>query len=131
MAAALSRVPDELHGELRKQLRTVGEQVREDAAANASWSSRIPGALQMRVSFDGPRTGVRISASAKKAPHARVYEGIVDDPFRHPFFGNRDWWYEQAARPFLMPAAEKAHENVVAGALEAIDSTLARHGFGR
>lgn len=130
----LQRIPTDLRKELRPRLRTAGEQVMASAKASASWSSRIPGALSLRVSFAGDRAGVYIEANAKRAPHARVYEGLMADPFRHPVFQNkrRDAaWVEQAARPFLLPAARGGYEAVVDAVGDAIDTVLAQHGFGR
>lgn len=127
----LQRIPVELRKELRPRLTAAGNEVLGDARANAAWSSRIPGALTLRVSFAGDRAGVYIEANAKRAPHARVYEGLVADVFRHPLFGNREAWFAQAARPFLLPAARGGFEAVVDAVDDAIDTVLTQHGFGR
>lgn len=130
----LQRIPVELRKELRPRLTAAGNEVLGDARANAAWSSRIPGALTLRVSFAGDRAGVYIEANAKRAPHARVYEGLVADVFRHPVFARRGRsapWVAQAARPFLLPAARGGFEAVVDAVDDAIDTVLTQHGFGR
>jgi len=131
LASDLARVPDELRPELRAAMRGVGQKVRDQAAANASWSSQIPAALQLRTGFEGRRAGVTVIASTGRARHARVYEGMVRDPFRHPVFGDRGTWVSQPARPYLLPAAEQGREDAAAGVVAALDTVLARRGFGR
>lgn len=132
LAADLARVPDELRPELRREMRAVGEQVRQAAAADAAtWSTQIPSALSLRTAFEGSRVGVTVAAVVGKARHARVYEGITRDPFRHPVFGDRTRWVPQAARPYLLPAAEAGREDAVRGVQAALDTALARSGFGR
>lgn len=127
----LARIPEQLRPELRRAMREVGQQVRDAAAANASWSTQIPGALQLRTAFEGRRTGVTVVAALGRARHARVYEGLVRDPFRHPVYGDRSNWVAQAARPYLLPAVEQKRDEAVTGVLAAIDTVLARNGFGR
>lgn len=105
LADRLGMVPAEQRKTVRKVLREAGQEVRDAARSNASWSSRIPGSLRVRVAFTGPRPGVYVSAAASAAPHARPFEGMTGrNPFRHPVFGNREAWVQQAARPFLVPA---------------------------
>lgn len=131
LAADLARIPLALRTEARREMRAVGESVRQSAAANASWSRQIPAALQLRTAFDGKYAGVTVVASVAKARHARVYEGITRDPFRHPVFGDRETWVAQPARPYLLPAAAAGREDAEVGLVAAVDSVLARHGFGR
>lgn len=126
----LRAVPKELRKEVRRGLHKAGRIVRDDARRRASWSSRIPRSLGVRTAFSGKRTGVRVVADAKKAPHARPFEGIGgNSSFRHPVFGNREKWVEQRTRPFLAPAMEankgKARDEIRA----AVDAALRRAGF--
>ena len=90
--------------------------MREDMARRASWSSRIPGAIRLRISW---RTGrVEIRVDARRAPHARPYEGTDGNAFfRHPVFGDRDRWVSQRTRPFFFPAV-RAHRRRVIDAVE-------------
>lgn len=137
LARDLARIPVELRKEVRPRLREAGQSVMDAAKGNAAWSSRIPGSLTLRTSFSERQAGVFIEANAKRAPHARVYEGMVSDTFRHPVFQRSGQsrrqtpWVEQAARPFLWPAAQGGYEVVAEALGEAVDAVLAAHGFGR
>lgn len=100
---------------LRREMRGVGKEMADDAKANASWSTRIPGAIQVRTRLTGKRPGVRIRVNSDLAPHGRVYEDITGrGSFRHPVFGDRETWVPQASRPYLrravlsnLPAAKR------------------------
>ncbi len=123
LRADLSRVPEDMRGQVRKAVRAAGQSTLDDARSNASWSSRIPGALTMRVSLAGNYPGVVVLARASVAPHARPYEGILSDPFRHPTWGTPPW-VPQSARPFLFPAAEANAEPFRQGVRDAVDAAL-------
>lgn len=125
------RIPAQLRPEIRRRTAAVGAKALRAAQQNASWSSRIPAALSLRTSFGGRNPGVEIVASQKKAPHARVYEGIVQSTFRHPVFGDRDWWVAQRARPYLLPAARGAGAELALEVGRAVDEVLTARGFGR
>ena len=132
VAADLARLPKEVHARLRPRLRRAGETTLRRAQANAAWSSRIPGALSLRVSFSKRAPGVTIVASTAAAPHARAFEGILRDSFRHPVFGIRDAaWVEQSARPYLRPAAQATGGMVVSESLAAVDEALTAVGMTR
>jgi hypothetical protein len=107
-------------------LKQVAQPIVAQARANASWSTRIPGAIRARVL----KRGVDIIVSRKKAPHARPYEGVTGaDKFRHPVMGNRDRWVSQDTRPFLGPAVMQ-HRHKVREALAQVIQDAARHnGF--
>lgn len=105
------RLPLAQRRELRGRIKRGGDLIAGEARQNASWSSRIPGAIKVRARISTRETAALISVDAEKAPHARAYEGISSraTTFRHPVFGtgeNRtDWtWVSQEKRPFLMPA---------------------------
>jgi hypothetical protein len=121
----LQEVPKELRSELRKRIRSAADVIKTAAQSNASWSSRIPGAISVRTGF-GRGSAVRVVVSAKRAPHARAFEGITQDgrgTFRHPVFG-RDVWVEQPTRPFLQPAVRQHQDRVVRDVQDAIDHVL-------
>jgi len=127
LVGELGVLPDDIRRDLRKGLREAGEAALNQARANASWSSRIPGAMSLRVYTSGPRTGVSLRVDSSKAPHARPYEGIGGrgDSFRHPVFGG-DAWVSQSIRPFLAPAAAKVRAQVMAAAEQAIANAARR-----
>lgn len=120
-AQAFSHVPEELRKQLRPRFRAIGERMKAQAAANASWSSRIPGSLKVRVSLAGKRPGVYVLAEASSAPHARPLEGLNGrNPFRHPVFGNENVWVAQSARPYLLPALMATREQSEADLRDAL-----------
>lgn len=126
---ALGRIPKELHREVRPRLRELGQDTMREAQANASWSSRIPRALSVRVSLNSRRPGVSIRASLKVAPHARALEGILDDPFKHPVFGDETTWVAQRARPYLLPATHAAGPRLRQTVVELLDEVHRRVGL--
>lgn len=125
MSDRLAAVPEDVRAGMRPALRAAGQRVRATAASNASWSSRIPAALQVRVRLNGPRMGVYVLASRAAAPHARPLEGIVSDPFRHPVFG-MDVWVAQRARPYLFPAARDHRADIESAVNAAVTDALRR-----
>jgi hypothetical protein len=110
LAKQLGSVPIELRRELRPKLRASAQHIVDDMRQRASYSTRIPGAIRMTVSFSGRGSGggVKIRVDSQKAPHARVLErgndGSRSSTFRHPVFGNTDSWVSQKTRPFFFPA---------------------------
>lgn len=125
----ITQIPKEFQRQARPLLRTAGQQILRDAAMRASsWSSRIPHSLSLVVSFAERRPGVRIRASLAVAPHARVYEGMLDDWFRHPVFGGNTW-VDQRARPYLLPAVRMGQHYVIEAAVEAVNEAARRAGL--
>ncbi|MEV7908512.1 hypothetical protein AB0P04_43675, partial [Streptomyces anulatus] len=111
LIADLGRVPAELRKELRPAIQRAAREVLTEARSRASWSSRIPGAMRIAVRFTGKAAGASVVVSAARAPHGRPYEHLGSPgTFRHPAYGNRRVWVEQAARPFLFPAARATRE---------------------
>lgn len=135
LARSLGKVPDELRKELRPQLRAAAEVIRRDMKARASYSTRIPGAIRLDVSFSGRGKGggVRLRVDSKRAPHARVLErgndGSRSSTFRHPVFGDRDVWVSQPTRPFFFPALEANRDQVKKNISAAVQAALRKaHG---
>lgn len=125
----LARVPDDYVSEIRPQIRRAGQQWVQDAKGNAGWSTRIPGSIGLSVLFSRKSAGVYLTASVAKAPHARVYEGIVSDVFRHPVFGNRDTWVQGRSRPYLLPTVRRAYDQMSDVLNDTLRTVLRRHGF--
>lgn len=122
----LREISTEVRREIRPAIKKAAEPIVRDAKKNASWSSRIPKAIRVSVL----KRGVEIRVSAKKAPHARVLEGITGNrTFRHPLFGNRERWFDQKTRPFLTPAVEKHLPKVRAAVIRIVDEAAVRHGY--
>jgi hypothetical protein len=130
LADSLRDLPEKLRPRVRPMLRSAGEQVARDARRNASWSTRIPGSIAVRVSFTGRRPGVLIVARKAIAPHARAYEGITGRAtLRHPVFGDREVWVAQPVRPFLAPAVGAYGPKLADDAARAVDEAARDAGF--
>jgi hypothetical protein len=132
VARDLAKIPAELRRAARTRIKVAGESVLRQGQANASWSSRIPAAMSLQVSFSGRNPGVTIVVDSAKAPHARPFEGIVADTWRHPVFersGRPTPWVQQAARPYLLPAAQAGFDLAVEGITAAVDEVLTNAGF--
>lgn len=137
IAADMRRLDPATRKAVRPKLRLIGEQLRSAAAANASWSTRIPGAMSIEVSFRANREGIRLRVDQAKAPHARPYEGMTSGgSFRHPVFGTgdrqgfwtKDTFVSQATRPFMLPAAVAVQPAASQLILAAIDEASAEIG---
>lgn len=123
------RMPKEAHRAIRPALRDAGSDILQTAALNAMWSSRIPHALSLRVSLAGRRPGVFVRVDSRAAPHARSFEGILSDEWRHPVYGNERNWVAQRARPFLLPAVEETGPRVRERIAAALDEAIQKSGF--
>lgn len=90
----------------RSGLREAGELVKQKAAANASYSSRIPGSLKVRATGRG---NVNITAGGAAAPNGAPIENRGRGHVRHPIFGRGDrstWrWTEKNSHPSFLFAA--------------------------
>lgn len=130
LVGELGVMPGEVRSGLRVGFRAAGQVTLEHARGNASWSSRIPGAMGLRVSTSGRNTGVMLRVNSARAPHARPYEGIDGrGTFRHPVYGDRDTWVAQATRPFLRPAIEATRPAYLKAAEEAVTRAARSGGF--
>lgn len=118
----LKRLAPAVQKELNAEIKGIAGEIVSAAKANASWSSRIPGAIGLSVTT----TRVGVKANRRKAPHARAYEGTrragfgTQKSFRHPVFGNRNVWVSQPTRPFLAPAIRANQDQFFARAEDAI-----------
>jgi hypothetical protein len=126
------KLPPALRKELRPALKRGAEPILAQSRANSSWSTRIPRATRISAKFQSRRGGVVIAVSAKRAPHARPYEGLSGSPFRHPVYGHRDRpWVAQATRPFLFKAVEAKGGAVTEELAETVIEIGRRHGWNR
>lgn len=112
--------------EVRPAIQKAAEPIVADARRRASWSRRIPKAIRVSVA----KRGVNIVVSSARAPHGRVFEGIRgNSSFRHPVFGHRDRWVEQATRPYLSPAVEAGRGKVRAELVSVVEDAARKHGY--
>lgn len=87
---------------LRAELVAIGNVVAQDARSDASYSTRIPGSIKVRVTSGG---NVKVVMGGDAAPNAVPIENGGRGHVRHPVFGNRDVWTDKNSRPaILLPA---------------------------
>lgn len=127
----LGKVPPELRKALRPALKKAANPILADAKRRAAFSTRIPKAIRVSVTYSKKKAGVRLVVNQKRAPHARPLENLGQrGTFRHPLFGNYHRWTDQLARPFLFPAVF-AHAEDVSKAVDATVEQVAKDlGFG-
>jgi hypothetical protein len=126
----LRKIGDGVGRNLGKEFKKAAGPVAQQARANASWSSRIPGAITVGVSSSRRFPGAQIKVSKDKAPHARLYEYPGrGGSFRHPVYGNREVWVDQQGRPFIRPAVRAKGGEFVKAADRAVDSAAKAAGF--
>lgn len=115
---------------LRKNLRAAAEPAAGQVRANASWSSRIPAAVAVRVAFTAKRgAGVSVVVNRKQAPHARPFENFGHPGvFQHYTFGAPPI-EDQLAKPFFFNEMENVMPNVEKAALDAINEAAKAAGF--
>jgi hypothetical protein len=123
----LGAIPPDVNRAMRPGVRRAAQPALQRIRQNASWSSRIPAATKLSTS--GVRAGVTIRTDAKKAPHARPYEGLSGSPFRHPVYGNRENWVAQAARPFFYRGIEATADQIRDAIADVVADAAKRHGF--
>jgi hypothetical protein len=115
---------------LRKNLKAAAEPMKRQVQANASWSSRIPGAVGVQVRFTAKRVGVSVFVSRKKAPHARPIENSgKSGEFEHPLFGDRSHPVLQPAKPFFFAEMARHMPEVEKACADAIDEAARSAGF--
>lgn len=85
----------------------------------ASWSVQVPPSV--RVSGGG--TSATVSSAAGPS-----YPNEVPR-VRHPVFGHRDRWVDNAYRPFLAPAAAAKADAAAAEVAKAVDDICHRLGY--
>lgn len=128
----LSQAPRAIQTGTRRVMRQVGSDVLADAKSNAGWSTKIPGATQMRVTLAGGSPGVELRVDTKAARHGRVMEGFSGLVFRHPVFareGRAQVWVPQTARPYLTPAVVEGAEEFRREAAAAASEALSEHNL--
>lgn len=127
LVAAFGKVPAEVRTAIRPAVREAGNLIAGKAKQNASWSSRIPGAISVTSSITSSG-GAVVRVNSQTAPHARPYEGRGSPGgfFRHPVFGNRENWVPQQTRPFLKPAVESEADKAKALIATAVTETTSR-----
>jgi hypothetical protein len=85
------------------------------------------GPVDAAAAADGPARD-RDPSLPREGPHARAYEGLLDDAFRHPLFG-WDVWFDQQARPYILPAIDAAYPRIRSEVNDALAAAHRRVGL--
>lgn len=127
----LKEVEGNLRVEMRKGIKVAIEPVKAAVIDEASWSSRIPGAVKTKVSFNAKSAGASVYVDSDVAPEAApINNRDHSGSFRHPVFGDRETWTNQQARPFMQVALRAANGSQVAAAIDdVIDAVIRKAGF--
>jgi hypothetical protein len=120
------QVPKDLKREIRPELRAAGRLVADEAETRAAtFSTKIPRAVKVRVSFAKRQPGVSVIVDKNTAPNARPEEHAGRAGFfRHMVYGHRDRWVSQEAHPFLAPAAEAKADEAARQVEHAVDRVI-------
>lgn len=134
---ALKGIEGNLRVEMRRGIVAAAKPVADRVKANASWSSRIPGAVKTKVSFSAKSAGVTVYVDASKAPEARPLEnGGSGGTFRHPVFADQSrqtradyTWVSQKAHPFFGSASKSEDSKITAGINAIADAVEKKAGL--
>lgn len=135
--ADLKGVEGNLRVELRRGIKGLAQPVEDRVKRNASWSSRIPGAVKTKVSFGTKSAGITVYVDSKMAPEARPLEhGGRSGQFGHPVFADaagqtrRQWtWVRQQAHPFFGSASTTEDKKITDGVMALVAAVERKAGF--
>lgn len=116
---------------LKRRIRDGANVIADGVRRRSAWSDRIPGSVRVRVSgftFTISAGGAEApSAYPNEAPARRGKRAGV--PVNHPLFGDREHWYAQKPRPFMLPAAEQDSDKALAAIAEVVNDWGRQNGF--
>jgi hypothetical protein len=119
---------DGLEKDLREGIKWAGQGAVEAVKAESSFSRKIPPATRLKISFAARGAGISVVVNAAQAPNARpINHGGRGGVFRHPVFGHRDRWVDQAAHPFINAAANAP--SIEEGLRQVLDHVAFHAGF--
>ena len=143
LGAHIKTLDKKMAAAVRKHIRTgitdAAQPLADAVRAQASWSSRIPGAVSVKTSF-GPRSaGASVVVNNKKAPEARPLEmgsqRSSSGFLRHPVFARASetkdqWtWVNQPVRPFFFAAVDAKTPVITARMNKVLDDVARDLGF--
>ncbi len=85
----------------------------------------VASATRLDVNTGGKRAGVQVRVHPRRMPDGtRALPALLegeDGPWRHPLFGDRESWFNQAAHPYFAPAVNPLIPRAERLAEEALD----------
>ena len=131
---------------LRKRIRNAGniaatavkKALREatpDGTSMGPGRQALIDATKVSISFGKRSAGTRIVTSASKLPaeHKGLLNVYNKTAFRHPLFGNKDYWQNQRGRPYFGASIQKVMGTAITDEIRAAldDAVKAIGGKGR
>ena len=133
LVRAFGRLPAATQTRLKAAVREAANLVADQAKANASFSSWIPGAITVQTPLSAKTQAVvRVVSSKAPTPDHEALPRLMEfgTPFfRHPVFGNTDAWVSQPGHPFLFPAVAEKADEARADIAEAVRAAAAEVGL--
>ncbi len=120
----LKAVDKEMYAAMRLHLRMAGVIVADQAKANASYSSEIAAAIQVRT------TGLTVSVGVPRTD-IRSLEEYAPDPWHHPVFGPSGSLPQvnQTPHPYLYPALQRKGDEAALEIEKAVTDAIAEAGL--
>lgn len=127
----LRAAPPRLRSRLRRNIVSAASPITGEA--KQAWQggyghlgAALAAATRTQVRTGGRFVGVAVRTDGSRMPEGQqtlvpLVEGLRG--WRHPRFGDREHWYDQAPRPELGPAVKRHTPAVTAGVLHAVDET--------
>jgi len=117
--------------DLRRRIKDAADIIAAGVQRRAGWSEHIPESVRVRVTG----LGFTITAGGAGAPMAYPFEAPArrgrraGTPVNHPLWGNREHWYPQTPRPFMLPAAEQDSDRALEAVAEVVNDWGRKNGF--
>lgn len=124
------KFPADIRKEIRPMIRRVGSQALLATRSESAWSTKIPRATRLNISFSKKTAGAAITTNRFKAPNARPMENRGREGFfRHPVNADKTVWVRQRSRPYISKATQPFAAKFDAEILSVVDQVARAHGF--
>lgn len=127
----LRAAPVRMRARLRRNIVVASAPITSEAKAGwsgsyGSFGADLAAATKLRVRSAGRLAGVSVLVQGSSLPEGKQglppqVEGL--QRWRHPLFGNRDYFYGQDPHPELGPAVERHLPGVQVAVIEAVEET--------
>ena len=89
----------------------------------SGYAPTLAGALQLRTS--NLASGLRITGQAKGNPRPRKVTDLNSGRLRHPLFGDREHWFQQAVKPRFFDEPLEGQRDQIRGELDRVLAEVA------
>lgn len=127
----LRAAPARMRGRMRREIVTAAAPITTEA--KSAWSGgyghlgdALAAATRTQVRTSGRSVGVTVRTDGSRLPEGKqglppLVEGFRE--WRHPRWGDKSHWYDQAPRPELGPAVKRHIPGVQVGVIRAVEET--------